>query len=73
VRVAKGSGRYEKGHHYVNAPEPVALFILGGEKMKRARLVIIGLLVALLVAVPAVADAHWGFGGGRFWALELAY
>jgi len=32
--------------------------------MKTVRLVSIGLLIVLLVSVPAVADAHWGFGGG---------
>ena len=32
--------------------------------MKTAKLVIIGSLIALLVALPAVADAHWSFGGG---------
>jgi len=32
--------------------------------MKTARLSFVGLLIALLVSMPVVADAHWGFGGG---------
>jgi len=32
--------------------------------MKIARFIFAGLLIALLVSMPVVADAHWGFGGG---------
>ena len=32
--------------------------------MKTGKLAFIGLLIALLVSLPVVADAHWGFGGG---------
>ena len=35
--------------------------------MKKAKLFFIGLLIALLVSVPAAADAHWGFGGHGGW------
>jgi hypothetical protein len=39
--------------------------------MKTAKLVFTGLLVALLVFVPVIADAHWGFGGGTILGFGL--
>jgi len=32
--------------------------------MKMVRFILAGLLIVLLVSLPVVADAHWGFGGG---------
>jgi hypothetical protein len=39
--------------------------------MKAPRLVFIGLLVASLVFVPVIADAHWRFGGGAILGFGL--
>lgn len=39
--------------------------------MKRAKVVVIGLLIMLLVSVPVVGEAHWGFGGGAILGFGL--
>jgi hypothetical protein len=39
--------------------------------MKATKLVFMGLLVAFLVFVPVIADAHWGFGGGAILGFGL--
>jgi len=39
--------------------------------MKTAKVVVIGLLIALLVFLPAVAETHWGYGGGAFLGFGL--
>jgi hypothetical protein len=39
--------------------------------MKATKLVFTGLLVAILVFVPVIADAHWGFGGGAILGFGL--
>jgi hypothetical protein len=49
---------------YVNLCWSSALNVLGGEEMKMAKAVFIGLLIVLLVSVPVAAEAHWAYGGG---------
>ena len=39
--------------------------------MKMAKLIFVGLLIVLLVSVPVVAEAHWGYGGGAFLGFGL--
>jgi hypothetical protein len=41
--------------------------------MKRGKLGLIILLIALLVSVPAVADAYWGFAGGWIFGLGIGF
>lgn len=53
-----------KSHFRVNLSGAAALNGLGGTTMKTTKIVCVGLLIVLLVSVPAVANAHWGFGGG---------
>ena len=53
-----------KSHFHVNFFGGAALLRVGGREMKTVKLLSIGLVIVLLVSVPAVADAHWGFGGG---------
>ncbi len=44
------------------------LFFLGVRKMKRMKWVAsVLLIVPVLLATPALADAHWHGGGGLFW------
>ena len=39
--------------------------------MKATKLVLMGLLVAILVFMPVISDAHWGFGGGAILGFGL--
>ena len=41
--------------------------------MKRGKLALIILLIALLGSMPAVADAHWGFAGGWIFGLGIGF
>ncbi len=41
--------------------------------MKRGKLSLVILLITLLVSVPVVADAHWGFPGGWIFGLGLGF
>jgi len=35
--------------------------------MKKIKIAAAGLLIIFLFSLPAVADAHWRYGGGLFW------
>jgi hypothetical protein len=43
----------------------------GGQEMKTAKILSIGVLVVLLVAVPVAADANGAYMGAAFWGFGL--
>jgi hypothetical protein len=45
--------------------------VRGGKEMKKMKILSIGLLCILLIAVPVVADAHGGFAGAAFLGFGL--
>ena len=64
ARGQEGKGIFVKSHLSVNFSGPAALTKIRGREMKTLRIISIVLLIVLLISVPVVADAHWGFGGG---------
>jgi hypothetical protein len=64
ARGQEGKGIFVKSHLSVNFSGFAALTKIGGREMKTLKIISIVLLIVLLISVPVVADAHWGFGGG---------
>ena len=62
--MGKGEKYLWKSDFHVNFFGAAASLRVGGREMKTVKLLSSGLVIVLLFSVPAVADAHWGFGGG---------